>query len=442
MPGKRLLESARMLGPAEAAGAAKAPETAEAGKVRPAPPAEGLGRDFALVLSGQAVSMQGDGLMSVALLWWIAGETGSVGVATLLALLTTLPVIFLSPVAGVFVDRYSRRRLMMLTDVVRATCAVFLAWGMTSLRTEALMGLILAASTVSAACRAFHRPALQASIAQLVPEKGLNRANSLFQLAEGASNLIAPAVGGALVAWLGAGAVMVVYAATCAVAALTLLFAAIPPLPVPSGTGSPGRKRFLREMADGFAYLWTGQRMLFFMLCLFALANFALAPLGPLLPFIAQQRMGVDASGLGLLMSGLSAGTILGAALVSVIGSRLRRGVSVIWMLTLVGLALAAVSQLRALVPAVAGMTIAGAAVSVVNICSNGLFQTHVPKEMQGRVFAVRSSVAQAASPISLALVGVASAAIAPHTVVFIAGILVAAGGLMGYAVPGLAAAE
>ena len=147
-------------------------------------------------------------------------------------------------------------------------------------------------------------------------------------------------------------------------------------------------------MAAGLTYLWTGQKMLFFMLCTFALVNFALAPIGPLLPFLAQEQLGIDASGAGFLMSGVSAGTLLRAALMSVFGSRIHRGLSVIWGIAVVGLMLAAASQLSSVLPAFAAFVVVGAAVSVVNVCSNGLFQTHVAKEMHGRVFAVRSSVA------------------------------------------------
>lgn len=194
----------------------------------------GLGRDFLWMFTGQAMSMQGDGLANLAVLWWIAEETQSVTASASLALLATLPIIFLGPVAGVVVDRYSRRTLMMIADVVRAIGWGVVAWSM--IRGEMTLAVLLAVAAVSATCRTFHRPALQASIAQLVPEQALNRANSLFQMAEAGANLIAPAVGGALVAWLGAGAAVAVSALTCAVAAATLLLVALPPLapkPVP-----------------------------------------------------------------------------------------------------------------------------------------------------------------------------------------------------------------
>lgn len=397
-------------------------------------------RNFWLVLSGQAVSMQGDGLSGLALLWWIAQDTGSVGVATLLTLVTTLPVIFLGPVAGVVIDRYSRRQVMMVTDLVRAATAAFLAWGIVGGQLQ--LWMLITAATVAATCRAFHRPALQASFPQLVPESGLNRANSLYQMAEAGANLIAPPVGGVLVAWLGTGAVVGISAVTYVIAAATLFLAVIPPVTRTVSAAAVGLRGFVGEMSAGLSYLWNGQRMLFFMLCTFALVNFALSPIGPLLPFIAEQRMGLDSTGFGVLLVGLPVGTILGALVMSVIGQRMRRGPGVIWGIAVIGLALIAVSQFTSAPPAIATFVLMGVALSAANVCSNGMFQTLVPRDMQGRVFAVRSSIAQAASPLSLALVGAISVAVPPHTILLAAGVIATAGGLMGYAVPGLAATE
>lgn len=385
--------------------------------------------------------MQGDGLASLALLWWIAEQTGSVALATTLSMLSMLPVIFLGPVAGVVIDRYSRRQMMMIADILRAVFSGIVAWGIITGNLQ--MWLLMVASVVMGICRVFHRPALQAAIAQIVPEQSLNRANSLFQLAESGANMIAPALAGVLVAWLGSGAVMTISAATCAFAAVTLLLAVIPPVPQGSAASAGrGTNGFFQELGAGLSYLWSGQRMLFFMLCTFALVNFALSPIGPLLPFVAQQRMGVDASGTGLLMSGLSAGMLGGALILSAVGSRVPRGVGVIWGIAVTGLGLAVVSQMRHLAPALAALVLAGAAVSLANVCSAGLFQTHVPKEMQGRVFAVRGSIALAASPLSLGLVGALSTAVAPHIILLVGGIIVAIGGFLGYAVPGLRMAK
>src|SRR5690606_2280180 len=80
---------------------------------------------------------------------------------------------------------------MMVADIVRAAGSAVLAWGIIHGALE--MSVLLVVATVAATCRVFHRPALQASIVQLVPESGLNRANSLFQMADAAANLIAPA---------------------------------------------------------------------------------------------------------------------------------------------------------------------------------------------------------------------------------------------------------
>lgn len=400
-------------------------------------------RDFWLVLSGQAVSMQGDGLSSLALLWWIAQDTGSVGVATTLTMVTMLPVIILGPAAGVVIDRYSRRVVMMITDLVRAASAAFLAWGIMTGQLQ--LWMLLTAATISAACRAFHRPALQASLPQLVPASYLTRANSFYQMAEAGANMIAPPLGGALVAWIGTGAVVGISAVTCIIAALTLFLAVIPQVSAAAAATSQAGsrvRRFFQEMAAGVSYLWSGQRMLFFMLCTFALVNFALSPIGPLLPFVAEQRLGLQAAGFGLLLSSNTVGTMVGSMLVSVIGSRLRRGLGVIWGLVGIGLALIVLGQVTSAALAVAAFVLMGFSLSICIVCSNTLFQTRVPHDMQGRVFAVRTSISQAAGPIGLAIVGAVSAAVAPHTILLVSGAIVVVGGLIGYAVPGLAAAE
>src|SRR5690606_27980422 len=173
----------------------------------------GLRRDLPWVFPGHAVSLPGDRFPNLAAQRRLAGGRPSATASASVALLATLPIIFLGPVAGVVVDRYSRRTLMMIADVVRAIGWGVVAWSM--IRGEMTLAVLLAVAAVSATCRTFHRPALQASIAQLVPEQALNRANSLFQMAEAGANLIAPAVGGALVAWLGAGAAVAVSALTC-----------------------------------------------------------------------------------------------------------------------------------------------------------------------------------------------------------------------------------
>src|SRR5690606_27087187 len=147
--------------------------------------------------------------------------------------------------------------------------------------------------------------------------------------------------------------------------------------PVARGMGAAGDRalaggrvrRFVGEMADGFTYLWHGQRMLFFMLCTFALVNFAMTPIGPLLPFVAEQRLGLDAAGAGCLPSRLAGGAAGGAVGMSVAGARVRRGIAVVWSPVVVGVALLAVGGLAVVAPVVAAFVVVGVALSVANVC-------------------------------------------------------------------------
>lgn len=173
--------------------------------------------------------------------------------------------------------------------------------------------------------------------------------------------------------------------------------------------------------------------MLFFMVCTFALVNFALVPIGPLLPFVAQQRLGLGPTGYSVLMVALTVGTILGATLMGTVGRGARRGPGVIWGITGVGLGLTLLGLAGSVLTATAAMAFTGISVAVAQVSSEGLFQTRVPDRLRGRIFAVRRSLSTAAAPISLALVGAAAGVVAPHLTLTGAGVLAALGGMAGH---------
>lgn len=408
-------------------------------------------RNFWLVWLGQAISRQGDGIAGIALMWWIVEATGSPSVTATLTLMMTLPGVLLGPAAGVVIDRVDRRRLLLGTDLVRGAAMAVLFLLATGGTLQVWQLLVF--GVVEGVAQAFHGPALQASIPRLVPPSALNQANSLNQLSEAGANLVAPIAGGALVALMGSAPGMGVSVIGYAVAAGTLLLARIPPDPqeqlaldpqeripttapgaetTPDTQGRRGRG-VAAEALEGLRYLLEAQPMLFFMVCTFALVNFALVPIGPLLPFVAQQRLGLGPTGYSVLMVALTVGTILGATLMGTVGRGARRGPGVIWGITGVGLGLTLLGLAGSVLTATAAMAFTGISVAVAQVSSEGLFQTRVPDRLRGRIFAVRRSLSTAAAPISLALVGAAAGVVAPHLTLTGAGILAALGGMAGH---------
>lgn len=393
-------------------------------------------RNFLLVWGGQAVSMQGDGLSMIATLWWIKEATGSPAAAATMMLGSVVPGVLLAPLAGAVIDRTDRRLVLMWSDIARGLVTAFLAWGMAA--GWLTVPLAVAAAVVSSVSGVFHGPALQAAVPSLVPQNLLNKANSLHQLADSTAQLVAPVLGGVVVATMGSGAALALDAATFGVAALSLAVAVIPQVARPAGA----RPGLLQDMGAGFRYLRYSQPMLFFMLCAFALVNFALMPVGPLLPFLVDQRLGLDARGFGLLSPALPVGMMIGAVAIGNWGGRLRRGLGVIYGITGIGFGVALLALATGLPAAWGAMALMGLCLAFGQVSSNGLFQVRVAPEMLGRAFAARRAMSMATAPLALLLTAVLSRELAPHVILLGCGILAAANGLGGFLVPGLARAE
>jgi hypothetical protein len=157
-------------------------------------------RTFLIVWFGQVISLVGSGLTWFGISIWVFLESGSVTQLAIILLASQLPRILLSPIAGTFVDRWDRRWAMILSDAgagaaTLAMVALYLS-GHLTIPALALIGAF------SGAFQAFQFPAYQAATTLLVPKERYSQASGMVQMAEAISNLIAPALGGIMIAHL------------------------------------------------------------------------------------------------------------------------------------------------------------------------------------------------------------------------------------------------
>ena len=292
-------------------------------------------RGFLLVWAGQSLSMFGSRLTYIALFWWVLEKTGSAATLAGVAIATALPTLFLGPIAGVFVDRLDRRRLMMAMNLINGL--IIGIAGALLLTGQLQVWEIYVFTIVASTATAFHRPSLQASIPNLLTDEQLTRGNSLYQISVGAAGIAGPAVGGILVGLIGSGPTMLVDALTFMVAAISLLASSFPS---PRTRARKGLSSIYSDIVIGFRFLYD-KKVLLFMLLLFALINFLLAPTSVLFPIMAKDVLHVGARGFGLFGSALSVGIVLGGLLTA----RLKRfrchGLGIICGLVLLGLMLA-----------------------------------------------------------------------------------------------------
>jgi len=357
-------------------------------------------RTFFIIWAGQLLSLVGSGMTSFALGVWVFQRTGSATQFAVIALAATLPAVLVSPVAGALVDRWDRRRVMILADTFAALATLVVAALLWAGRLEVWHILIVAA--LGSTFGAFQGPAYLASVTLLVPKEHFGRASGLAQMARAAAHVLSPLGAGVLMVAIGVHGVILIDFATFLFAVGTLLAVRIP-RPAVSEAGAAARGSIWSESAEGWRYIRVRAGLLG-MLVLFAALNFILGMVNALsvpmlLSFTSPERLGVIVS-----VSGV--GMLVGSAVMGAWGGPRRQIHGVLGFMAVVGLALALVG-LRPSEPLVAAALFGALlCVPVVNGSSQAIWQRKVAPDLQGRVFATRGMFAMAAMPLAYLLSG------------------------------------
>jgi DHA3 family macrolide efflux protein-like MFS transporter len=398
--------------------------------VPPAPAAWKL-RFFA-IWSGQVCSLLGSQLVQFALIWYLTDRTGSATTLAIAALVGLLPQVFLSPFIGTWVDRWNRRLIMILADsaVALATAALALLFWLDSVAIWQIYLIMF----VRAVGGGFHFSAMGASTVLLVPKAQLIRIQGLNQALRGGMDIFAAPLGALLLANYPLQAILAIDVTTACLAIVPLLALRIPQ---PQRDHAGGKPTFWRDFSDGFRYVlaWRG---LMIVLIMAMLINFMLTPTVALLPLLVKQHLGGGAAQLAWLNATFAIGTIAGGLALGVWGGFRRRIVTA--LVGLIGIGLGTIvmgfTPANLLWPALLGMGIAGVMSPITNGSLGGVLQATIAPEMQGRVFAFVMSLASAISPLGLLLAGPLSDTLGILTWFILGGIVCAAMGVIGFAIP------
>lgn len=178
--------------------------------------------NYLLLLQGNLVSGIGDVIYVMALGFWVLAETGSTALMGTLMASTALPRVLLSPFAGVIVDRQSRKKIIVLMDIMRGVAVLFVA-------VAALFGflkiwMVFLAGIVIGSCAAFFSPAVNALIPEIVPESEVIRASSAHSSVHTVSEIIGNFVGGSLLSILGAPVIFLLNGITFVFSGISEMF--------------------------------------------------------------------------------------------------------------------------------------------------------------------------------------------------------------------------
>ena len=356
---------------------------------------------FTLVWLGQIISVLATSMTAFAFTIWVFEETGSATALGLMQVFFITPLLIVTPLAGVLVDRHNRK-LMMVSDLTAgvATLSILTLQAFGALEVWHLY----AAAIFQGLGNAFQWPAYSATISTMIPKEKLGRANGMMSLIEMGPGILAPMLAGALLPVIGLTGILSLDVVTFVLAVVVLLFVHIPQ-PVRTVEGAQAQGNILKEAAFGFRYIFArpsllGLQLVFFFgnLCL-GIAFIILAPMILL-------RTGNDAVSLGLVQSAGAIGGVLGGVLMSAWGGFKRRvhGVLAGWIVSsfffsLVGLG----TSLPLWIIAIALSSIVS---PVINGSNQALWQSKVAPDVQGRVFSARMLIAWMTNPISPLIAG------------------------------------
>ncbi|PRP86781.1 arabinose efflux permease family protein [Planoprotostelium fungivorum] len=351
---------------------------------------------------GQFLSLLGTDATKFALRVWSYSDTGSVTQFALITVFAELPSFFLSPIGGAFSDRYNRKYIMMISDLISAmsTACLFLLHSTGSLQTWH----IYLASAIGSSANAFQWPAFTSSVITLLPRDGDNKKfQGMNQAAPAISMLLAPLIGGYVVVSGGLSAVFMVELSTFLLASAMALGVTIPP-PEKSTEGQEGSGSLLGEISGAWNFIRMRPGLVGMVLFL-SWTQFCSGMIQVLMTPMVMNFASADVLGGVLTASG--AGAVFGSIILAFYtGPKQRKVLAVLF----IGLFQGCLLSLCGIYPnAFFILSVAFSYmffVPLVRVCREAIWQSKAPQDMQGRIIGLQKMIQQLALPTASLLAG------------------------------------
>ncbi|MHA2365885.1 MAG: MFS transporter [Candidatus Hodarchaeales archaeon] len=354
---------------------------------------------------GQLISLLGSNIVAFVIIWWIVIETDSEVFLALAAFFGFFPFIILTPIAGVFVDRWSRKKIIATVDFLQALATMVLIF--LFIIELATIWVVLTILGIRAVMQSFHGPAVQAIVPLLVSPERLSRMNGLDYLFNGVIMLLGPLVAAILLIWWSITEILWLDAITFFIAVIPMILIKIPSIKKEKVDSQIEKASFRSEFLEGIHFI-SYKKGLLALLSVFTAANFFLQPFFILVPLFITRIHNGGAPELALLLSAQQAGLILGSVLMSMkeIFKNNAHGVGLGIFGMYLGLSLIIITPYNFIPMLVIGGFILGFCLPVANVSSQTIWQKIVPPEKMGRVFSVRQTIAQISAPVAMIITG------------------------------------
>ncbi|CEA17155.1 macrolide efflux pump [Fermentimonas caenicola] len=385
-------------------------------------------RTFTIIWSGQFFSILTSSLVNFAIIIWLSLQTGSAEILAFAAIAGMLPQTVIGPFTGALIDRWNRKRIMMLADTFIALCTLILAllfWF-----DKAELWHIFALLALRSVGSSFHMPAMQASVPLLAPSDQLTRIAGINQIIASVSQIAGPALGAMMITIWDIEYVLIFDVAGALIAVSSLFFVNIPN---PEKTENSER-HFLKEMKEGAMVVLRNKGLsLVFLYSIIIL--FFIIPISVLFPLMTLDYFNGTEFQAGVIEAVWSVGALAGGAIMGVKVYNVNRVGLINWTYILLGMAFMGSGILSpngyiwfAILTCISG--IAGA---VYNSAFTGLVQNKIDPAALGRVFSTFYAVALIPSMIGLIGIGFIADTIGLNTSFIISGLVIILTGVIAF---------
>ncbi|MDO4581831.1 MAG: MFS transporter [Bacillota bacterium] len=360
----------------------------------------GWKRKAAIFLSSQLITLTGSLVVAYAVIWYITLETSSGTMMMISVLCSCLPQVLVMPVAGVWADRYNRKLLIIAADLFIAAATLILAvlW----LSGYQQLWFVFAVMCVRSLAGGIQSPAVNALIPQIVPTEQLTRINALFVTINNLLTLLAPALGGVLLAVTGFASALFfdVGTAVIGVGVLCLLHVERPLKPEGAAQGS-----LWAEAREGLSYI-RGTDWLRMLLLFYAVGFFLVTPASSLTPIFIEREFGPEVWRLSANEIVWSLGAVIGGVAVASWGGFRNRLLSMAVACLAFGVTFVLMGAAASFWFYLLMMGIAGLFLPLFSTAEMTLIQEKTDEQMMGRVFSVINLVAVLAMPLAMLIFG------------------------------------
>jgi DHA3 family macrolide efflux protein-like MFS transporter len=389
---------------------------------------------FSIIWTGQLFSTLSSAIVGYAVVFWLSMETKSAEVLAFSTIAALLPQLLLGPFTGVLIDRWDRRRIMILSDIFIAVCSAIMAIMFLNGTVEVFYIYLLL--VLRSAGSAFHVPAMQASVPLLAPESELMRIAGVNQVIQSIGTIAGPALAALLISVFDMTWVLFFDVAGAGIAVVTLLMVHIPN---PVKSADAPEPHLLREMKEGLHEI-TSRKGLLWMFVFIVMATFFIMPVAALFPLMTINHFSGGTYQMSIVEIGWGIGMLAGGALLGIKRFKINEIILINATYILLGLSFA----FSGILP-VTGFWIfvlltafGGIAMAVYSSAFMVVMQTTIDPAAMGRVFSIYGSITMLPSMIGLLQTGFIADAIGVPNSFVISGVAIVLLGIASFFVPAI----